>query len=127
MKNHTILFLLLLALSIPVSTQAAEIADFQVLKTADLMDLCTASAEDELYQQAINFCHGYLIGAFHYYVASNLGPGGKQEICFPVPKPTRNEAVGMFVEWVKENPQYNNEIPVETEFRFLHETWPCEK
>ena len=127
MKQFTFFLLLMFVLIIPVSTDAVEIADFQVMKTADLLDLCAASPGDDLYEQAINFCHGYLIGAFHYYVASTLGPDGKQNICFPVPKPTRNEAVGMFVKWAQDNPQYNNELPVETEFRFLHETWPCDK
>lgn len=127
MKHYTILSFLMIALILPISAQAVEIVDFEVLRTEDLLDLCTASPEDDLYQQAINFCHGYLIGAFHYYVSSTIGPGNKLEICFPVPKPSRNEAVGMFVNWVKENPQYHNELPVETEFRFLYETWPCDK
>lgn len=126
MKQQIALFVLVIALIMPVATEATEVVDFQVLKTSDLLDLCTTPPEDDLYQQAINFCHGYLIGAFHYYAASTIGPGYKQEICFPVPKPTRNETVGRFVKWAQDNPQYNNEIPVETEFRFLHETWPCD-
>lgn len=127
MKRFTVFVLLMSVLIIPVSTDAVEIVDFQVMKTVDLLDLCTASPEDALYEQAINFCHGYLIGAFHYYVASTIGPGDEQSICFPVPKPTRNEAVGMFVDWATENSQFHNELPVETEFRFLNETWPCNK
>jgi hypothetical protein len=31
----------------------------------------------------------------------------------------------MFIEWAKAHPEYLNEPPVETEFRFLIETWPC--
>jgi len=31
----------------------------------------------------------------------------------------------MFVEWVKAHPQHWRETPVETEFRFLMEKWPC--
>jgi hypothetical protein len=127
MKPYAIFLFFIIILNAPVFSEAANVVDFQVLKTSDLLDLCTTSPADDLYQEAIHFCHGYLIGAFHYYVASTIGPGGEQEICFPVPKPTRNEAVSMFVNWVKDNPQYHNELPVETEFRFLHETWPCVK
>jgi hypothetical protein len=29
------------------------------------------------------------------------------------------------MEWAKEHPQYMGESPVETEFRFLMEKWPC--
>jgi hypothetical protein len=43
----------------------------------------------------------------------------------PDPEPSRNEAIGMFIEWAKSHPQHWQERPVETEFRFLIETWPC--
>ena len=72
MKHFTVFLLLMFVLIMPASTDAVEIVDFQVMKTADLLDLCTASPEDDLYEQAINFCHGYLIGAFHYYAASTI-------------------------------------------------------
>ena len=35
--------------------------------------------------------------------------------------------IAMFVQWVKDHPQYWNVVPVETEFRFLTEIWPCER
>jgi hypothetical protein len=31
------------------------------------------------------------------------------------------------VEWTKARPEYWKELPVETEFRFLTEMWPCDK
>jgi len=46
-------------------------------------------------------------------------------ICVPNPKPSRNEAIVMFIELTKAHHQYMNEKPVETEFRFLMEKWPC--
>lgn len=33
----------------------------------------------------------------------------------------------MFVKWAKARPQYMDQLPVETEFMFLIETWPCKK
>ena len=102
--------------------------NFQVRTTQDLLDLCTVSASDPLAQQAIHFCHGYLVGAYHYHVAESAGPdGAKRLVCFPTSGVTRNEAVAMFVEWVKARPQHLKEAPVETEFRFLVEKWPCKK
>ena len=102
--------------------------DFQVRTTGDLVDLCTVSASDPLAQQAIHFCHGYLVGAFHYHLAESAGPeGAKRLVCFPTSTVTRNEAVAMFIDWVKAHPQYLKEFPVETEFRFLTEKWPCKK
>ena len=34
----------------------------------------------------------------------------------PDPRPSRNETIGMFIQWVKDHPQYWGELPVETEF-----------
>jgi len=45
--------------------------------------------------------------------------------CLPEPKPTRNDTIAMFISWAKQHPQYMYETPVETEFRFLNEKWPC--
>ena len=49
--------------------------------------------------------------------------------CFFVPAVAGavSESLAMFVEWAKARPQYMNELPVETEFRFLIEKWPCKK
>jgi hypothetical protein len=46
-------------------------------------------------------------------------------VCLSDPPPSRDEAIQMFIEWAKERPQYMKESPVETEFRFLMETYPC--
>jgi hypothetical protein len=101
--------------------------DFQVKTTADLIDLCTVSPDHPLYPHAVNFCHGYLVGAFHYYLASTAGPNSSPLVCFPESRPTRNEMVDMFVTWTKGHPEHWGELPVETEFRFLMEKWPCSK
>lgn len=101
--------------------------DFEVQTTQNLMNLCTASPDDPLYQQAINFCHGYLIGAYHYYEAEASGPKATRSICPPDPRPSRNASIAMFIEWAKSHPQHMSELPVETEFRFLIEKWPCNR
>jgi hypothetical protein len=49
--------------------------DFEVQTTENLINLCTAAPDDPLYHQAISFCHGYLVDAFHYYEAARSGPG----------------------------------------------------
>lgn len=102
--------------------------DFQVKTTQNLLNLCTVSASDPRAQEAIHFCHGYLVGAYHYHLAESEGPGSSERlVCFPKSGVTRNEAIAMFVEWAKARPQYLKEVPVETEFRFLTEKWPCKK
>lgn len=125
-KSLSTVFLIILLSSGVAGALTAE--NFQVRTTLDLLDLCTVSASDPLAQQAIHFCHGYLVGAYHYHVAESAGPDGANRlVCFPTSGVTRNEAVAMFVAWAKARPQYLKEAPVETEFRFLVEKWPCKK
>ncbi len=101
--------------------------DFQVETTQNLINLCTAPADHKLAKEAAHFCEGYLVGAFHYYLAENSGPASVPLVCLPDPPPSRNQALTMFLEWAKGHPQCMNEVPVETEFRFLTEKWPCKK
>lgn len=112
-------------IAVPCLSAAVEEADFEVKTTRALLNLCEASSTDPLFGQAINFCHGYLIGAYHYYQAMAAGPDGPRLVCLPDPAPTRNEAIAMFIEWARNHPEYWDEPPVETEFRFLTEKWPC--
>jgi hypothetical protein len=120
------LFLVAIVL-VPALVGAVTEADFEAKTTQNLLNLCTASPNDPRYREAIHFCHGYLVGAYHYHVAENDGEDGKLLVCFPTPPPSRNEAFRMFIAWAQAHPQYRNERPVETEFRFLTETWPCQK
>jgi hypothetical protein len=99
--------------------------DFMVRTTANLVNLCAVRPDDPRAKEAIQMCHGYLIGAFHYETAE-LAPN-ERLVCLPQQAPTRNEGVAMFVDWAKAHPQYMNELPVETQFRFLTATWPCKK
>ncbi len=99
--------------------------DFQAQTTRELLNLCTARAGDPLYQSAISFCHGYLVGAYKFYEAEHAGPNAPKLVCLPTPPPSRADSISMFIEWANARPQYWNEAPVETEFRFLTEKWPC--
>jgi hypothetical protein len=118
-------WLLTALLLTPMAAGAVSEEDFLAQTTEQMINLCTASPDDPLYVQATNFCHGYLVGAFHYYEASRSGPGGIQLVCPPDPRPSRNAAISEFIDWAKAHPQHWKEPPVETEFRFLVEKWPC--
>jgi hypothetical protein len=122
-KSFCLLFVVIFLL--PGFAGAVSEKKFEAKTTEDIIDLCTASPDDPLYHQAVNFCHGYLVGAFHYHEASSSGPAGIQLVCMPDPRPSRNAAIGMFIDWAKAHPQYLGEPPVESEFRFLMEKWPC--
>jgi Rap1a immunity proteins len=99
--------------------------DFEVKTTRNLLNLCAVSADDPRAKEAIQMCQGYLVGAYDFHIAESAGPGGGRLVCIAEKSVTRNQAVAMFVEWLKAHPQYMNEAPVNTEFRFLTEKWPC--
>ena len=101
--------------------------DFLARKTQNLINLCTASPEDTHYREAIHFCHGYLVGAVHFNLAESANKPESKLVCFPQPYPSRNQSIDMFVAWAQKHPEFMNELPVETEFRFLSQQWPCKK
>jgi len=112
-------------LILSVSVGAVSENDFKADTTEQIVNLCTAKVKDPLYHQAVNFCHGYLVGAFDYYEAAHSGPKAFKLVCLPDPPPSRNEAIEMFIEWARAHPQHMKDSPVETEFRFLMDTYPC--
>jgi hypothetical protein len=112
----------------PLYSEALTRDDFLVHTTQDLVKLCTARESEPLYQAAIGFCHGYAAGAYQYHQAiTTSGAEHTSFVCFPEPPPTRTEAIQMFVTWTKENPQYLNERPVDSMFRFLATKFPCRR
>jgi hypothetical protein len=102
--------------------------DFVLATTQNLVNLCSVSASDPRAKEAIQMCEGYMLGAYHYYLATNSGKGDRGDmrlVCMPNPTPSRNEVAAMFVEWAKANTQYMKEAPVDSEFRFMSSRWPC--
>jgi Rap1a immunity proteins len=125
-KLARILFLAFLF--VPAVAAGLTTDDFLVRTTQNLINLCSASEKDPQHREAIHMCHGYVIGAFHYHEAA-VSFGRQRLVCLPEKgtAPTRDETIAMFVEWAKARPQHMQELPVETEFRFLIEKWPCKK
>jgi hypothetical protein len=98
--------------------------DFTVKTTRNLVNLCAVSPDDPRANEAIHMCHGYILGAHDFNMAESAGAGPVRLACVP-DSVSRNEAVAGFVQWAKTHPQYMNERPVDTEFRYLTEKWPC--
>jgi len=127
MKQRWMMAVLLGVFLMPAWVGAVQKDDFEVDTTGDLIDLCTAPESDPLQKEAVHFCLGFLEGSYHYHVVSNLGPAGKRLVCLPDPPPPRAQIVSMFLDWARKHPEYLNEEPVDTWFRFLIETYPCKK
>jgi len=127
-RNQLVISAALLAATIAAAAARAEMptTPFMIRHAQDLVDLCTpGDPKDPLYDDAINFCHGFVSGAYQYSQAVANGPKGARLVCPPDPLPKRAEAIAMFVAWAKVHPEYMTEPAVEALFRFLTEKWPC--
>jgi len=126
MKRKLLRFIMMLGIVLPgLANSAVTEEDFVVKTTQNLINLCTASPQDPRYEEAVNFCQGYMVGAYHYYIAEHSKDPKNLFVCLPDPKPSRNEVVALFVAWAKANPQYMTDMPVESQLRFMSEKWPC--
>ena len=106
---------------------AATIENFQVSTAADLVDLCSTDPGSEHYIAAIHFCQGFGVGAYRYYLAQTADDPSSQYVCPPNPPPSRNEVMAAFVNWASAHPEYMNDAPVDTLFRFLGQIYPCSR
>ena len=98
--------------------------DFQLRTSADLLDICTLGPDHPDHVAGKAFCYGFIEGAAHYDEA--LAEGSKVEIFCGPDTLTRERAVDEFVAFLRANPQYMTETPVNTIFRALIAKWPCE-
>ncbi|MCG6953788.1 MAG: hypothetical protein LJE90_15570 [Betaproteobacteria bacterium] len=120
---RTLLAALLFALASPAF--AAGPPQFQVRDTADYVALCSMPQSDENYTSAIAFCHGFGVGAYHYYHQST--PQSDRFVCPPNPAPKRGEVIAGFVAWAKTHPEIMKQPAVDSIFRYLGGMWPCKQ
>lgn len=99
--------------------------DFTLRTAADLVDICTLEQSHPDHVVARAFCYGFFEGGSHYHNTISTSPAYKKIVCGP-PQTTRTEAVEVFVTYVRANPQYASEAPIDTIFRSLVSKWPCE-
>jgi Ssp1 endopeptidase immunity protein Rap1a len=110
---------------VPAVAAAVKEENFIVKNTRDLIEICGTPQSDAMYTAAINFCQGYVVGAYAYHRALYSDKRHKDPVCLPDPPPPRMQAIASFVEWAKANPKYEEERAVEALAKFLTETWPC--
>ncbi len=127
MKKKLAFFVLAMSFLFASAVSAATPENFRIQTARDLLNLCSAAPGNPYYKEAIHFCHGFMLGAYAYHESKHAGPEGQPLVCIPNPGPSRNDTVVMFVDWLKSHPEYLDEKPVDVEFRFLMEKWPCNK
>ncbi|AKH37997.1 hypothetical protein BCL69_100834 [Nitrosomonas communis] len=116
---------IIMAGCLTTQSQAATKDNFLARNAQDIIELCTASPADPLYKEAIHFCHGYLVGVYQYQQDFYSNPGLSPLVCPPDPKPSRNQAIANYVEWMKAHPEYLKERAVDTVMKYLIEKFPC--
>lgn len=102
---------------------ALDPATFRLQNGNNLLELCSLPTSDPWHANAMEFCNGYLTGAFQYYDATV--PAAGRFVCAPNPRPRPGPVMKAFVDWAKARPQYLQESAVDTLFRYLGETYPC--
>jgi hypothetical protein len=109
----------------PLLTEAVTRDNFLMRTARDYVEVCSTAEPDPLYQAAMGFCHGYGVGAVHYYQAATADGKAGGFVCLPNPPPPRTAAVQKFLTWAGAHPQFMDERPVDAVFRFLASEWPC--
>jgi hypothetical protein len=98
--------------------------DLAVHTANDLFDVCSIDTAHSDYDLAISFCYGFFEGATHYDDAL-AGSGLYNDILCSPEGVTRAQAATVFVQYLKGNPQYGIEPPIDAIFRALIAKWPC--
>lgn len=117
------IFFVILTFMLAGQALALDPNTFRLHTGANLVELCGLSPEDPLYSNAMEFCNGYLVGAFHYYDAT--APASNRFVCAPKQRPDLTAVMKSYVAWANENPQSMNERSVDSLFRFLAGAYPC--
>lgn len=110
------------------ATGATNEQDFALNTTHDLIDLCSATPDDPMHDQAKELCLGYIAGAAHlhrFLVAEKKLAGGP--LACPDHPVSREVFAQEFVAWAKAHTQYMNEPPVTAMALAAGEKYPCTK
>ena len=95
MQRQVMWLSLMVTVLMPALVGAVTEADFEAKTTQNLLNLCSAPPNDPYYREAINFCEGYLVGAYQYYLSEIASDTSEAFVCLPTPPPSRNEAMRM--------------------------------
>lgn len=115
-----------LAAALGVGTaSAASSSNFAVKNVADLVAVCSTPASAPNYREAIHFCHGYVVGAYHYYEGLAAAPAYQPLFCPDSTQQPRDQFIADFIAWTKTHPEFNQDRAVHILFKYMIEKWPC--
>ena len=107
------------------SSDGYTLEDFNLRTAADLVRVCTLGQSHPDHEAAMGFCYGFFEGGAHYHNTISNSETYHKIVCEP-PKTTHTQAVEVFITYIRANPQYASEAPIDAIFRALVDQWPCE-
>lgn len=110
------------ALALPAL--AAEVGNFDLQATRDLVALCSDSQDDPLYAEAMQLCYGFIAGVAQLHRALVNADDVKPVAC-PRHAVTREALVQVFLSWARANPAEMDALPVDGVMRAAAAEWPC--
>ena len=112
---------------LPANGNAAVSEDAFLLRTTgDLVSLCKAAPADPYYTAAINFCHGFTVGAYRVLAEENRAVL-HHIFCLPDPPPHRNESIAAFVQWADANPDQKTLSPEDGIAAYVMKQFSCDR
>src|SRR5512137_2057219 len=115
--------LVVLLFAAPVFADVAD--EYKIRNAGDLVSLCSRDQSAEDFAAAMNFCHGFAVGAYAYYRGVATADPDVKIVCFKEPYPERQKVIADFVAWSKTNQSFMKDSAVDTLFRFLAGAFPC--
>ena len=106
------------------SVLAAEVSNFGLVTTLDLVALCSARSDDPLYAEALQFCFGYMAGVAQLHRAL-VRAGDVEPVACPRYEVTREALVRVFLDWAHAHPGAMDALPAESVKRAAAAAWPC--
>jgi hypothetical protein len=122
MKTVAVVLLVVL-FAAPVLADVTD--EYKVRNAGDLVSLCSRDLSAEDYVAAMNFCHGFAVGAFAYHQSVALADPDLKIVCVKEPYPERKKVIADFVAWSKANQPFMKDAAVDTFFRFMAGAFPC--
>jgi hypothetical protein len=113
--------------TLSMSASAVTEDNFLAKTTGDMIALCSADNADSMHTAAVNFCHGFVVGAYRVLAAEDETLGANKAFCPPATLPSRNEAIANFIQWAKSNPSVESLPPTDGMLKFLMANYPCGK
>jgi len=114
---HVFVPLLMASASVLASPQSS-----RAISTLELAGVCgdQSSPSPQIY------CDVYGQGVYDGYLVTRHSRAAPDFICVVQPAPARRDVMNQFMEWVKQNPNYNNSPAADALLRFLAVRFPCQ-